>query len=51
MKQQVVDTNMGSRGPSHMFEINMSMNPLQIFPGGELDVQVRCSAPDSAAFV
>jgi hypothetical protein len=52
MKQQVVDTNTGARDPNLMFEINnMSMNQLQIFPDGELDVQARCSAPNSAAFV
>ena len=52
MKQQVVDTNTGNRDPNLMFEINnLSMNKLQVFPDGELDVQARASAPNSAAFV
>ena len=52
MKQQVVDTNTGARDPNLMFEIdNLSMNKVQVFPDGELDVQARCNAPHSAAFV
>jgi hypothetical protein len=52
MKQQVVDTNTGARDPNLMFEINnLSMNKVQVFPDGELDIQARNSAPNSAAFV
>jgi hypothetical protein len=51
MKQQVVDTNTGVRDPNLLFEINkLSMNKVQVFPDGELDVQARSSAPHSAAF-
>ena len=52
MKQQVVDTNTGARDPNLLFEINnLSMNKVQVFPDGELDIQARNSAPNSAAFV
>jgi hypothetical protein len=51
MKQQVVDTNTGVRDPNLLFEINkLSMNKVQVFPDGELDVQARSGAPHSAAF-
>jgi hypothetical protein len=52
MKQQVVDTNTGERDPNLLFEINnLSMNKVQVFPDGELDIQARTSVPNSAAFV
>jgi hypothetical protein len=52
MKQQVIDTKTGERDPNLLFEIDrMSMNRVQVFPDGELDVQARSSAPHSAAFV
>jgi hypothetical protein len=52
MKQQVVDTNTGERDPNLLFEINkMSMNKLQVFPDGELDVQAMSDPSNSSAFV
>lgn len=52
MKQQVVDTNTGERDPNLLFEINnMSMNKVQVFPDGELDIQARAERSNTAAFV
>ena len=42
MKQQVVDTNTGAKDPNLLFDINrLSMDKVQVFPDGELDIQVR----------
>lgn len=52
MKQQVVDTNTGMHDPNLLFEINnMSMNKVQVFPDGELDIQARAERSNTAAFV
>lgn len=52
MKQQVVDTNTGVHDPNLLFEINnMSMNKVQVFPDGELDIQARADRSNTAAFV
>lgn len=52
MKQQVVDTNTGERDPNLLFEINnMSMNKVQVFPDGELDIQARAERTNTPAFV
>lgn len=52
MKQQVVDTNTGVADPNLLFEINnMSMNQVQVFPDGELDIQARAERSNTAAFV